>query len=144
MLEQSVRGFLSTYFFDDAMIQQVSLYLDRGEVELDMSAPILPAHPGYSQARVDANYRKGRIYSPEDWRDLKICLRDVKNCEAKLNSTRLADQQIHRMPYEFEIDEFKLILLPTSVASLSLQAESLSLSCRFQILEYTDSPMKTV
>lgn len=144
MLEQTISGLLKTYFFDDAMLQKIGVFLQRGEAEFYLSTPILPAHPGYSQARVDNNYRQGRIYSPEDWRDLKLLLKRVRNWDAQLESVPLSDEQIHTMPYELEIDRFEMGLVSQSEASLLLQAESLSLSCYFQALEYSDSFMKAV
>lgn len=139
MLKRAIATLLERYFFDDGMIARVGIFNVRGEVEIFASTPILPAHPDYSRARMNMSYKRGRVYSAEDWRNLRLLLAGVEDCEGRLGSEPLSDGHSYEMSYEFEIDSFSMKPLTPSVASLILTAENLSLRCRFQSLEFSDS-----
>lgn len=143
MLERAIESLLGRYFFDDGVVAAVGIFSSRAEVEILASAPILPGHPDYSQARMNSNYKRGRVYSAEDWRDLRLLLGGVEHCEARLGAEPLAGGLIQKMPYELDIDSFEVRPLAPSVASLVLTAESLSLSCRFRSLGFGDSALKS-
>lgn len=142
MLQSAIEELLGRYFFADGTLQKVGLFSRRGRVEIFASAPVMPDHPGYSGARMDSNYRQGRIYSREDWRDLKLTLGGVRECKADFKSEPLAEDLAHEMPYELAVDSFEISLLSPSEAALSCEAEDLSLNCRFQVLEYAESALR--
>jgi len=90
---------------------------------------------------MNKNFRAGRIYSQEDWRDFRICFGKVDDCKAQLGSEPLDQNHLHVMPYELEIDNFEFKLLSSQSASAVVEAEALYLSFRFMVLEYSDSAM---
>lgn len=144
MLKNAIEELFRRYFFEDGVIQKVGLFSAHARVELFASAPLLPGHSDYARARMNSNYRHGHIYSREDWRDLRLTLSGVENCRAEFKSQPLADGLMHEMPYELAIDRFEINLLSPSEAALSLEAEDLSLNCRFHVLAYTESALREV
>lgn len=139
MLERIIGELLNRYVFCDGVIKKVGLFLAVGNVTLSVTAPMLPGHPEYDQARMDRNFRQGHIYSQEDWRDLEIRFGKVEDCITQLGTQSLAANHIHTMPYELDIDRLELKLLSPAVASNLLEAEALYMNFRFEILEYSES-----
>ena len=107
---------------------------------LRCDAPMLPGHAEYSAKRMRRNFRRGSIYSAEDFRSIEITLTGVGDVEARLDGDPLDTGAKKRMPYDLHIEELIFEDRGTGNGTLKLEAEGLRLNCAFKEVCYKDWP----
>jgi hypothetical protein len=131
------------FHFQDGTLNRVGLFSEEGWLGLDCDAPLLPGHPSYSKNRMRQNYRRGRIYSPADWRSLRLRLEGVRDMRQSFSGAALEDGRWHDMPYELTIEEWSIESAGDEF-ELRLEGEEImSLRCVFREALFEERPLQT-